>query len=123
MPAIDDEIVPLRLAQDRFRDRGMQEIVSFRCAQRCAQVGRVFLAKAHVKRSGAGDADAIAGFAEIVGEGSDEAQPASGLCHPDVAGGAARAIIDIFQREVLGKPRAHDRERQVLLEPSRSDIP
>mgnify|MGYP000060554999 CR=1 FL=1 len=44
-----------------------------------AEIGIVILAEAHVERAGAGEAHAIAGFAEIVGHGRDEADAPAGL--------------------------------------------
>src|SRR5690348_2270333 len=66
--AIDNEIVPLRLAADRLVDRGKEQVVGLRGAQRLTQIGRVFLAEAHIERAGAGHPHAIAGLAEIMGE-------------------------------------------------------
>mgnify|MGYP000361356845 CR=1 FL=1 len=58
--------------------------------QRCAQIRRVVLAEAHIERAGAGQSHAIAGLAEIMGEGGDEAHPLPGL----------------FQRHVARRPTA-----------------
>ena len=60
MAAVDDEIVALGLARDRLVDRGIEQVVAFRGAQRRAQVGGVLLAEAHIERAGAGDAHAVA---------------------------------------------------------------
>ena len=60
VPPVDNEIVALGLARDRFFDGGVQKIVAFGCAQRLAQIGRVFLPETHIKRARAGDAHAIA---------------------------------------------------------------
>src|SRR5262245_44555799 len=97
--AVDDEVVPLGLAGNRLLDRGMQEVIALGGAQRRAQVGGVLLAETHEQRAGAGDAHAIAGFAEIVGKRRDEAEPAAGLGDPHVAGRAAGAIVDLFEGE------------------------
>src|SRR5438552_10831054 len=51
--AVDDEIVALGLARDRFLDRGLDQLVGFGGAQRRAQVGGVLLAEAHIERAGA----------------------------------------------------------------------
>jgi hypothetical protein len=69
MEAVHDEVVALWLARDRVFDGGVQEVVALGSAQRLAQIGSVFLAEAHVKRARAGDAHAVAGLAEIMGEG------------------------------------------------------
>src|SRR5215831_14302217 len=79
MASVDDEIVPLGLARDRFRNRRIEQIVAFGRAQRRAQIGGVLLTEAHVEGSRAGHPHPIAGFAEIVGQRRDEAEPAAGL--------------------------------------------
>src|SRR5436190_1824622 len=70
--AVDDEVVALGLARDRLVDCRLEELVSLRGAERRAEVGGVLLAEAHVERARAGDADAVAALAEIVGERRDE---------------------------------------------------
>src|SRR5215831_230047 len=74
MASVDDEIVPLGLARDRFRNRRIEQIVAFGRAQRRAQIGGVLLTEAHVEGSRAGHPHPIAGFAEIVGQRRDEAE-------------------------------------------------
>ncbi len=54
-----------------------------------AQIGGVLMAKAGVENAGAGEPDPVAGFAEIVTERSDEAQPSARLGHPHIARGTA----------------------------------
>jgi hypothetical protein len=71
---VDDEVMALGLAADGLVDGGGQQLVAFRRAQRRAQVGGVVLAEAHVERAGAGQAHAVAAFAEIVGHRRDEAE-------------------------------------------------
>ena len=97
----------LWLAGDRGFDRGVQRAVGEAFAQRRAQIGGVFLAEAHVECSRAGDAHAVAALAEIVRQGRDEAN--SPACFPGshVAGGATRAVVDLFERKFLGEARAH----------------
>src|SRR5262249_46760933 len=99
--AVDDEIVAPGLARDRLVDRGVEQIVAFRSAQRRAQICGVLLSEAHVQRARAGDADAVAGLAEIMGERRDEAEPAAGLLDAHVARRAARAIVDVLERVAL----------------------
>src|ERR1700741_719693 len=60
---VDDEVVPLGLAQDRGIDRGIDEIDAFRSPQWRAQIGGILLTEAHIERAGAGEAHAVAGFA------------------------------------------------------------
>ncbi len=74
MAAVDDEVVALGLARYRLFDGRMQKVVAFRSAQRLAQIGRIFLPEAHVKRARAGDAHAIAGLAEIMADRGDAAR-------------------------------------------------
>src|SRR6516165_8789268 len=99
MAPVDDEIVALGLARDRFRDRGIEQIVAFGRAQRGAQIGGVFLAEAHIEGSRTGYSHPIAGFAEIVSQRRDEAEPAAGLGDVDIARRPAAAIVDILKRE------------------------
>src|SRR5215467_11069015 len=79
MAAIDDEVVALGLAANRLVDRGKERIVGLRSAQGFAQIGRVVLAETHKQRAGAGHPHAIAGFAEIMRERSNETEAAAGL--------------------------------------------
>src|SRR5688572_18103767 len=64
MIAVDDEVVPLRLPANGFANRGLEQVVALRGAERSTEIRGIFLAEAHVERTGAGDADAIAAFAE-----------------------------------------------------------
>src|SRR5947209_3246289 len=95
--AIDDEVVALGLAADRLVDRGKEQIVGFRGAQWFAQIGRVFLAETHIKRAGAGHPHAIAGFAEIMGEWSDETEPAAGFGNPHITRRSTGPIVDVVE--------------------------
>ena len=117
MATIDDEVVALGLAGDRLGDRLVEQFVALRGAQRRAQVGGIFLAEAHVERARAGDAHAIAGFAEIVGHRGDEAEPAAGFLDADIARRSAGALVELVEGEPFGKPRPDHRERQILREP------
>ena len=56
------------------------------------QIGRVLLAEAHVELPGAGEADPVAAFTEIVGHRRDEAEPSARFLDPHVARRAARAL-------------------------------
>ena len=72
-----------------------------------AQVGGVLLAQAGVQGAGAGQPHAVAGLAEIVAERGDEAQPAAGLGHLDVARRPAGGERQVGQRpEALQLARA-----------------
>src|SRR5262249_16230892 len=106
-----------------FLDRGVQELISARCAQWSTQVRCILLTQAHVQRAGAGDAHTIARFAEIVCERRDEAEPTTGLGHADVASWSTGAILDISKGEPLPETRTYDRERKVLIKADFSDIP
>ncbi len=70
----------------------------------------------------AGDADAVAGFAEIVGHRCDEAQLAAGLADPNVAGGAACTVVEIGEGVLAFEPRAQHGERQILIGAGCADI-
>src|SRR5205085_10762524 len=94
VPAIDDEVVALGLAGDRLVDRGIEQIVGFRGAQWLAQIGGVFLAETHKERAGAGDAHAITGLAEVMGERGDEAEPAASFRNAHIARRPAGPIVD-----------------------------
>ena len=91
MTAVDDEVVALRFSADRFIDGGIEKIIGFRGAQRFAQIGRVFLAETHIECAGAGHPHAIAGFAEIMRERSNETEPAAGFRNAHVARQIGRA--------------------------------
>src|SRR3546814_6793060 len=86
-PAVDDEVVALRLARDGGVDGGLERRVVLAGAQRGAEVGRVLLAEAHVERAGAGQPHPVAGLAEVMRERRDEAEAPAGLG----AGPVARA--------------------------------
>jgi hypothetical protein len=55
--------MPFGLAGDGGRDRGVKWAIVLAGAERAAQIGGIVLAETHIKRAGAGDADAIAGLA------------------------------------------------------------
>ena len=61
-------------------------------------------------------------FAEIVRERRDEAERSAGLRDAHIARRSAGAIVDILERVALGEPRAHHRQRQILIEPAFADI-
>jgi hypothetical protein len=88
--ALDQEIMALGLPQNRRADRRFQEIVGFGATQRRAQIGRVVLTQAHIERSRAGDADAIAALAEIMRERRDEAEPTASFGYVEIARGDHR---------------------------------
>src|SRR5688572_33288415 len=120
--AVDDEVVSLGLSRDRLVDRPLQELVAFRRAERGAQIRRVLLAEAHVKRAGAGDAHAVAALAEIMGERRDEAYPAARLRHLDIARRTAGPVAGLRHRKTLGEAGAYQRQRQVLIRPVAVDV-
>src|SRR5947209_7927948 len=71
--SIDDEVMALGLAGDGLVDGCVQQLIAFRSAQRRAQIGGILLTEAHIERAGAGDADPVAGFAEVMRHRRDEA--------------------------------------------------
>jgi hypothetical protein len=103
--AIDDEIMALGLAGDGGVEGFMQEFVGGRRAQRRPQIGRVVLAKAHVKRSGAGHPHPIAAFAKIMGERRDEAETPAGFRDLHITGGSAGPVTGVEQGETLPEAR------------------
>src|SRR5664279_2367405 len=82
VPAIDDEVVALRLEPDGPVDRGAEQGIVRRGAQRPAQIRGIFLAEAGVQGPGAGDAYAVARLAEVVGHRCNEPERAAGLGYP-----------------------------------------
>ena len=81
-----------------------------------AEVGVVVLAEAHVELAGAGQAHAVAAFAEVVGQGRDEADAAAGLGDAGVAGGAAGALGGVGQGPAGVELGAEVAEGPVLVE-------
>src|SRR5690606_6017670 len=93
----------LRLAANRFIDRAGDGLVPFGRAQRRAEVGGVFLTKAHVEGAGAGETNAVAAFAEIVRHWGDEAETPARFLDLDVAGRAASLVGNVGKRELTLK--------------------
>src|SRR5262245_52500283 len=122
MAAIDDEIMALWLTANGLIDGRVQQVVTFGGAQRGAQIGGVFLTKAHEQGTSASDADAIAGLAEIVRQRGDEAQSTTGFLNPDITRGPTGTIIDVLKHEILSELFPYQRQRQVLIEPTRADV-
>ena len=122
VPAIDDEVVAFRLQADGAVDRRGQQIVVGGSPQRLAQIGGILVAEAGVQRAGAGDADPVACFAEVVGHRRDEAELAAGLGDADIAGRAAGVVGEVGQRELLGEPRAQQRQRHILVDAAFADV-
>src|SRR5437762_9642340 len=87
MPAVDDEVMALRLQPDGAIDGGRQQIIVGGGSQRFAQIGGIFVPEAGVQRAGAGDPYPVAGLAEIMRHRRDEAELAAGLGNADIAGG------------------------------------
>ena len=104
--AINNEIVALGLEADGAVDRCTQEIVIGRGAERLAQIGGIFLTEAGMKRARAGNADPVAGLAEVMGHWRDETESAAGFRHADIAGGTTCAVGKVGKREARRKPGA-----------------
>src|SRR5690606_507538 len=98
--AVDDEIMALGLASDCLVNRSREQHVALRRTQWGTQNGSIVLAEAHEERSGAGDAHAVAAFAEIVGEGRNKAKSPAGLLHLHIAGGPAGLVRNVGQRKI-----------------------
>src|SRR6056297_3841831 len=84
------EIVAFGLALDGGANGVLELRIVVRRPQRRAQVGHVLLSEAHVKLPGAGQAHAVAAFAEVMRERRDEADLLARLLQLDIARGAAR---------------------------------
>ena len=84
------------------------QFIAFRGAKRRAQIGGIFLAQTHEKGAGAGQANTVAAFAEIMGHRRDEAQATAGLGDLYVAGRAAGLVGDrqkvVFFRQACRVP-------------------
>src|SRR5690606_921533 len=94
---VDDEVVPFRLPRDGVANCGFQRRVGLAAAQDGPEVGRVLLAETHIESTGAGEANAVAALAEIMGKRRDESQPSARLSDRIVSGGTARAIVAIVK--------------------------
>src|SRR5882724_7671148 len=115
MAAVDDEIVPLRLACDGVVDGAIEQGIVIGAAKRRAQVGCIVLTKAHVERAGACQPYTVAAFAEIVRERRDESQTSAGLGDTNISRRTAGAIITLLQSEVVGQAGANERQGQILI--------
>src|SRR5882724_13505819 len=118
MPAVDNEVVTLRLQPDGAIDRRREQLVVGRRPQRLAQIGGILVAEAGMQRAGAGDPYPVTGLAEIMRHRRDEAELAAGLGNADIAGGAAGIVVEVGQRVVLGEAGAQKRQRYVLFDPA-----
>ena len=83
----------------RAVQRGVQKIVACAFTQSRAEVDAVVLAEAHIHLTGAGDAHAVACFAEIVAERCDETEAPAGFSDANVTRRPAGA-----QRQILKRP-------------------
>ena len=122
VPAVDDEVVALRLQADGAVDRGSEQVVVGGGPQRFAQIGGILVAEAGMQRAGAGDPHPVAGLAEIMGHRRDEAELAAGLADADVARRTAGVVVEVGQRVLLGEPRAKQRQRHVLVDAAFADV-
>src|SRR5215472_4355157 len=107
--AVDDEIMALGLARNRFVDRRLEQRVIRACPQWRAQMSTVVLAEAHIKCAGAGEPHAVAALAEIMSHRRDEAEAAASLTHGVVTRRAARAVIGLIERPAPLQRCAHHR--------------
>src|SRR5690625_4052499 len=83
------EIMALGLPRDCLADRVLKRCIIVRGAHHLSQIRIIILPEAHIELSRAGQANAIAALAEIMGEWRDEADPLPGLLDTDIARGAA----------------------------------
>ena len=99
--SIDDEVMPLGLARDRFVNRGVQRHVGLAGSQGPPKVRGVLLTEAHIESARAADTNPIAGFTKIMGQRRDEAEPAIGLGDMHISCWPAGLIGNVVQREAL----------------------
>ena len=71
----------------------MKRLVTLAGAERLPEIGGIFLSEAHVERAGAGEADAVAALAEIMGHGRDEAEAPARLLHPDITSRDRKSVV------------------------------
>src|ERR1700704_5103207 len=95
VPAIDDEVVALRLQADGAVDRGTEQVVVGGGPQRLPQIGSILVAEAGMQGAGTGDPHPVAGLAEIMGHRRDEAELATGLADANVTRGTAGIIVEV----------------------------
>ena len=106
----DAEMARGDAAEDRARLRPALAPDVLAGADDGAQIGRVLLPEAEVERTGRGQPDAVAAFAEIVGHRRDEAEAAAGFGHFHIAGRAARLVGNVGERETVREIGAHLRQ-------------
>src|SRR3984885_13947722 len=122
VPAIDDEVVALRLQANSTVDRRAEQLVVGGGAQRSAQIRSVLVTEAGVQRAGAGNPHPVAGLAKIMRHRRDEAELAAGLIDANVARRAAGVVVEVGQRVVLGETRAEQGQRYILVDASLADV-
>src|SRR5258708_28519552 len=101
VPAIDDEVVALRLQADGAVDRRAEQFIVGGRPQRLAQVGGILVAKAGMQGPGTSDPHPVAGLAEIMGHRRDEAERAAGFADANAARRTARVIVKVGHRVLL----------------------
>src|SRR4030081_524458 len=67
VPPVDNEVMAFRLPRDRGTDRVLELGIRGPRPQQRPEFRRILLAQTHIKRAGAGQPDAVAAFAEIMG--------------------------------------------------------
>src|SRR5512143_751350 len=95
--AVEDEVVAARLSRNGLGYRALEPFVSLARPQRRPQIGTVLLPEAHIELARAGHANAVAGFAEIMGQGRDEADPPAGLEAIHIARRPSGPMVGIAQ--------------------------
>jgi len=100
-----------RFLRNRGVNRRIEQVIRLACPQRSAKIGGIFLPETHIERAGTGHPHAVAGFAEIVGEGRDESQSAASFSNSGISRRAAGAIGDFFKRKMFAESRPHQKER------------
>src|ERR1700722_4131081 len=118
----DFKIMASRLASYRQSDRLHQRRGAARTAQNVLEINRVVLAEAGVKDPRSRHTNAIAVLAEIVGQGRDKADLATGLDHTRVASRTARPFSQIDQRPALLDQATQRSQREKLIGTISTDL-
>ena len=116
LATVDNEVMSLGFAADRFMDRVDQQSVILAGTQRRPQISCIFLSQAHIKRAGAGQTDAIARLTEIMCQRGDEADSLARFRDIEIARRAAGGMVGFRKCPAFCQIPANHRKRQILVE-------
>ena len=114
------ERMPLGLARHRLGDRRVEQRIVVAGPQRRAQIGIGIVAQAQEQPPGTIEPYPVAPAAEIMRQRGDEPDHPALAC-PHIARRPPGRPHHVGQRPPLGEPRAHLRQRQILVDPLRLD--